>query len=144
MGIMHVIGMVGRFLAEGVSDEIKGATGIDLMKSYDSVKRDYIKSKEASNDLEDLKENREEYEKLYGKEKYENVLKEAELERQDASEKLSSTFQATPKAWESTLKDKMEKNLSKLSDTQLKNIDTRKLPEWAEKLYDEERDKRGI
>ena len=123
MGIMHVIGMVGRFFAECASDEIKGVTGIDLMKSYDSVKRDYIKSKEASNDLKDLKENREEYEKLYGKEEYENALKEAELKRQNASEKLSSTFQATPTAWESTLrthnKDKMEKTLSKLSDTQL-------------------------
>ena len=148
MGIMHIIGKVGRFFAECASDDIKRVTGIDLMKGYDNVKKDYIVSKKAGNDLRDLIENKEEYEKKYGKEVYEHQLKEAELRRKIASENLTATFQVTPLEWEETLRthneEKMKKYLSKLSDAQLKNIDTRKLSVWAETLYYEERDKRGI
>ena len=74
MGIMHIIGKVGRFFAECASDDIKRVTGIDLMKGYDNVKKDYIVSKEAGNDLRDLIENKEEYEKKYGKEVYEHQI----------------------------------------------------------------------
>lgn len=145
---MGILGSIGRILGEIASDMIKEQTGIDLMKDYDSFKTDYDDYKEVRDDWKDMKENKEEYIAQLGEEEYYNQLREAEERVQSASAYVGSKLSYMPGEWayikESHDETFIRKYLSRLSDSQLKNMNTKNLTGLAEELYFEERDRRGI
>ena len=145
---MGILGMIGRGLAQIASDAFKEQTGIDLMGEYDSFKGDYSEYKDRKNDLKDMKETKEEYIEQLGEKEYYYQLREAEERMKTASAYVGSNLSGMPNEWinikESHDETVIPKYLSKLSDAQLKNMNTRNLTGLAEELYLEERERRGV